>query len=169
DQIGGPRLDLEAGAAKAGRAALPEAERRRGLQRYAHHPFEHVTVAVPANARTGIIAREEHVDEVLRLHSGDGRGAFAQRLQPVGDRLSPGEARVIEVVAPAEALRLAVAEPAVEAERRQLEQHQAVDELFLVRLGDDLLFILETADQRLVEQQAHAPNSSLSSDGRSSG
>src|SRR5206468_2128659 len=76
--------------------------------------------------------------------------------------------RVFEIVAPAEALGAAVAEPSMKAERRQLQLHQAIEQGTFLALAYESLLIIEAADQGRVEQQAHTPKSSFSSHGRSS-
>src|SRR5262249_12786984 len=100
---------------------------------------------------------------------GEFRRLFAKRLKPVGNRLGPSEARVVEVVTPAETLRLPVPQPAMEAEGCEIEAMKPRQELFLLCRIDKLLIIAEAQNQRLVEQQAPLPNSSFSCECFSSG
>src|SRR4029079_7867011 len=73
--------------------------------------------------------------------------------------------------APAEGLRLAIAEPAMEAERRKFETAQFCDEAIVVCSRDELFAVGETGDQRFGEQVglAHDPTNSLSSAAGSAG
>ena len=57
-----------------------------------------------------------------RAQARERRGAVHAAAAASPGSARPAEARVIEIVAPAEALRLAIAEPAVEAERREVER-----------------------------------------------
>src|SRR4051794_29923536 len=130
-QIGRARRELEIGAHESGRRSLAEAEGRRAAERDADHLLEYVAVAVPADARAGIVSSEQHLDELVLLEACEGGGPFPKRLQPVRNRLGGREARVLEIVAPAEALRPPVADEAVEAERRQFERLKTGKQLSL--------------------------------------
>src|SRR5207253_505944 len=155
--------ELEIGAPESGRRALAEAQGRRTAERDADHLLEHVAVAVPANARTGNVPSEQPLDEVVWLEAGEGGDPFPKRLQPVRNGLGGREARVLEIVAPAEALRPPVADEAVEAERRQFERLKTAKQLSLLGLADHCILILKPRYERRSEQQAHAANKCLSS------
>ena len=97
-------------------------------------------VAVPADPGAGIVAGDQDVDEIARLRRPRSRGCSrAHRMQPVGNWIGRREAGVVEIVAPAEAPGLAVADPAVEAERRQVERLEAADQLGFFALADEVL------------------------------
>ncbi len=87
-----------------------------------------------------------------RFDPGERGRPVAERFEPRRDRLGWSEAGVVEVVAPAETLGFAVAEPAVEAERRDVERFDPRDQRTLLSLADEGLAILKPGDQRLVEQ-----------------
>src|SRR4051794_9604475 len=101
--------------------------------------------------------------------AGEGRGLRPQCIEPLRNRIAGREARILEIVVPAEALCPAIAEPSVEAERRELQRTQLSQQRMLLGSADDVLFVTQSGDQRRVEQQVHAANSSFSSDGLSSG
>src|SRR5947209_326161 len=109
------------------------------------------------------------MDEIAGPNTGKVSCSFAQRLQPLRGWLRGREARIVEIVTPPETLCFAIASPAVEAERRQIDGGQPFYQLPLFRFADDLLLVSQPLDERCVKQQAHGPNSSLSSDGLSSG
>src|SRR4051794_13843565 len=104
--IGGARSDLEADALEAGGEPLAKAQGRGRAERDSDDLIEYVAVAVPTDAGAGIVAGEQGVDEVVRFDAGKRRGRLANRLQPVWDRLRGRKAGVVEIVPPAEALRL---------------------------------------------------------------
>ncbi len=122
-QVGRARRHFDAGAPETAGGALAEAKNGRRVQRHPDDIFEHVAVAVPADAGARVVTREQDVDELVGSEARKSRRLFAQWKQPVGQRIRRPEARIIEIVAPAEALRLAVAQPSVEAERREFERH----------------------------------------------
>ena len=88
-QVCGSWLNVDAGAAEAGRSALPEAQGRRRIQRHSDNLFEYVAVAMPADAGAGIVAGEKHVNEVARLHVRQAGRPLTQRSQPIWNRLGP--------------------------------------------------------------------------------
>ena len=168
-QVGRTRLELELCASEAIFCPLAETQGRRRSQRDADYLIEHVTVAVPADARAGIIPGKQDVDEVIGPHSCKGCRAFTQWLKPFGNRIGRSEARVIEIVSPAEAPPAAIAEPAMEAEGCEIQRIEPADQRTFLSLADDVVLVSEAIDERRIEQQAHEPNSSLSSEGLSSG
>src|SRR5256885_6225512 len=124
---------------------------------------------MPANPRARVVAGNQRLNKVVRRNAGERGGFLAQRLQPIRNGFGGTETCIVEIVAPAEALGPAVPEPAMEAERREVERGQPAEQCAFFRLTDEMLAIVETHDQGRVEQHAHPPNSSLSSDGRNSG
>ena len=162
---------MHIGAAKPVSRALAKAHGRRCRKRDTDDLFELRPVAMPADPRTRVIAREQDVGEILWRNPRKCRGSVAKRLKPVRNRLGGGEARILEVVPPAEGLRLAVPQPAVKPERRKIERVEPRDQFIMFGLRDEPGPILEPGDQRFGKQVSLAPepNSSLSSDGRSSG
>src|SRR6478672_7901569 len=96
---------------------------------------------MPADACAGIIAGEEDVHELVRLKARESGRPLAKDVEPIGDRIGRREARVVEVVAPAEALRPAVAEPAVESERRHLELAELAAQRRLLRFIDETFLV----------------------------
>ena len=102
----------------------------------------------------------------------DKRGSLvAQGREPSRHRLGWLKGRIVEIVAPAEALRLPIAGPALEAERREIHRLQVTEQLAFFVGGDELRSIVEAREQRLSEEVGllHLPNSSAISDGRNSG
>src|SRR6185312_15976681 len=93
-QVGRARKDLETGAVESARAAPAESKRGGRGEGKADHPIEHVAVAVPANAGAGIVAGEQHVNEILGRLSRDRRRILAQRQEPGGYRLRRRKARI---------------------------------------------------------------------------
>ena len=115
--------------------------------------LEHVAIAMPSNSGARIVAGEEDMNERVRLQAREGCGGFAERVKPARNGLSGREARILEVVAPAEALRLAIAEPAMEAEWGKFGGDEMLDERLFFGPANDLLAVAETRDQRRVEEQ----------------
>src|SRR6185312_10420172 len=112
-QIGRTGKDIEPGTIEPARAATAETQRRRRRKREADNAVEHVAIAVPADSGARIVAREEDVHEIVGSESGKRRGRLSQRQEPAGYRVRRREARIVEIVAPAKGLGLAVTEPAV--------------------------------------------------------
>ena len=86
--VGAARRERELDAAEAPLGALAEGERRRGPERNPDDLVEHRAVAVPADARPGIIADHQRLDEVVAGKPREIGRAAAERLEPVGDRNS---------------------------------------------------------------------------------
>ena len=101
---------------------------------------------MPADSGAGIVACQKYVAEIVWFHAREISSLGPQRREPCRDRLRAGEARIVEIVAPAEAVRLAVAEPAVEAERREIELRQLLDQRPLFAFGNQLFAIVEAGD-----------------------
>ena len=103
DRAGGEEASGAVEAARGtGRFAAAQAEGGGGFERDADHMFEHRPVAVPADAGAGVVAGDQGVDEVGLGQAGEPGGAGAQGKEEGGDRLRGAEARIVEVVAPAE-------------------------------------------------------------------
>ena len=84
--------------------------------------------------------------------AGEPRRLRAHRQQPLGNRLRWREARRFEIVAPAERGGQALAEPSLEAERRQFRRVDRRDQgLFLARC-DDTVRLRQTRESRQFEQ-----------------
>ena len=73
---------------------------------------------MPADSSTGIVADEEHVDELFGSDAREFRRILAQWLEPIGNGLGRGKAAIVEIVAPPESAGQALAGPALEFEGR---------------------------------------------------
>src|SRR5207253_533401 len=111
--------------------ALPapaKSERRGRAERDADDVLEQRPIAVPADPGAWIVADQQRMHELLRSESGEAGGLLADRQQPVGYRVCPPEARIVEVVAPAEGVGEPLAFPAVEPEGREPDRVDRADE-----------------------------------------
>ena len=119
---------------------------------------------MPADAGAGIVAGERGHGR-FRLGSTPARAAALSRsgCSQSGIGSAGREAGVVEIVAPAEALRLAVAESSRgSGMARGPDASRRSSERVAPRPRDEVVAILEAGDQRLGEQAslAHAANSS---------
>ena len=140
-KICGPWGEIEACPLETGSAAATKAKHGSGAERDSNDVLEYVAIAVPADSGARIVTSEQDMDEVVRLQSCECRRLRPNAVEPGRDRLGASEARIVEVVPPAEAHRLAMAEPAVEAKRREIERHQSIDQLAFFGLPDHFLAI----------------------------
>src|SRR6266496_3558436 len=129
-----PRRQRCGGTVEAARLAAPKSHRRGRAERNTNDMLEHRPVAVPSDAGPRIVADEQSLDELVRGEVCELRNSFAQRQEPFGDRVCPREAGVVEIIAPAKRRGQPLAEPSMEAERRQLQPVDGRDKrLFLAR------------------------------------
>ena len=142
-----PRRQGGGRAVEPARPATAEAHDRRRAERHADDVLENRAVAVPADSRARVVAGEQHLRERLRREPRERRAARPERQQPIGDRSRRRDLRGVEIVVPAERGGDPLAEPALEAERRERHLRHPRDE-FRRRLRRDDAFRLGEAGQQ---------------------
>lgn len=144
----------------------PKSQDRRRTERHADDMLEDWPVAVPANARAGVVASHQDLHERRGIETRERGGGRAQVEQPVGDRHGLAETRIVEVIMPAERGGLALAGPALEAERRDRDSPDRFEQRRFLRDVDQLFDMGKPVRQRRREKiglAGQAPRSDFAS------
>lgn len=105
---------------------------RRSAERDPQDMLEDWPILVPADARAGIVADQQRLDELIGIKFGNSRGALAQRQQPVRYRRRGACFAGREIVAPAERRSKPLAFPLLELEGLEPLAIDAGDESLLL-------------------------------------
>src|SRR5262249_44811025 len=107
---------------------------------------------VPADPRTGVVADEQRLDELVHRQAREPRGLLPQWQQPCRHRVRRAEARLVEVIAPAEGGGEPLALPPVIAKRRQRRRVDSGNQRLLLAWPNDVICLGKAGQVRLVEQ-----------------
>jgi len=92
--------------------------------------------------------RDEDMNELISINACKSRGLVAQRLEPRGYGLCGTHPRMFEIVVPAERCREPLAQPTLEAKRRQVDGVDGRDQCALLGFVDSIIGIGQSVQRQ---------------------
>ncbi|MDQ3356487.1 MAG: hypothetical protein M3502_07210 [Actinomycetota bacterium] len=102
---------------------------------------------MPADAGSGRVAADEHLDEILRISLHELRAAIAQPEHRLGEPVGGGELLPLVRVLEAEVAHAAAGGPSAHDDRLEVEHVEQIEERPLLLDGDELLAVDEAVGE----------------------